>query len=142
MSAFSANLRRLRQEAGLSHALLAAKLRLPVGTVSSWETGEVALPRTPLEPVAAIFGVTPAQLLQAPPGLGGACDVWRIACQRPCGESPASPFAARCACDHDMAGLACNACLGSAKPGCLTCWEDKRHRCTVSFLAAELAVVQ
>jgi DNA-binding XRE family transcriptional regulator len=139
VSAFSCNVRRLRREAGLSYAQLAAKLSLPVTTVTAWETKQVTQPRTPLAPLAAVFGITPAQLLEAPAGLGGTCDVWRVIPGRPCGESPARPFRAECACGHDMAGLACNACLGSQKPGCLTCWRTKHHKCAVSLAAAELA---
>ena len=139
MSAFSYNVRRYRIECGLSCAEIAAKLRIPINTVKSWECCGVKQPRGGLGPVAAILGVTPADLLEAPPGAGGVCDVWRICISQLCGESPALPFAARCACGHDMAGLACAACRGSVKPGCLTCWNEKQHKCAITFLAAELA---
>lgn len=136
MSAFSHNFRHYRDQAGLSCAELAARLRIPLSTVKSWETGNIKQPRDGLEQLARVLGVTPADLLQAPPGLGGVCDVWRISSAQVCGDSPASPFAARCECGHDMAGLACAACRGSAKPGCLRCWSEKRHRCAVTLLAA------
>lgn len=140
MSVFSANVRRYRQEAGLTLARFAGKLGLPVATVTTWEIHGVKQPRTPLGPIAAVLGVTVAQLMEAPEDCGGVCEVYRITHRQPCGQSPALPFRAGCACGHVMTGLACDACFGSKAPGCLTCWEEKRHRCAVSVVAAELAV--
>jgi putative transcriptional regulator len=140
VSAFSVNVRRYRRQAGLTQLQFAGKLSLPVETVMSWEYHDIKQPRTPLETVARVLGVTPDDLLEPPDDLGGTCDVWRITLNRPCGDSLARPFSARCACGHYMAGLACGACLGSQKPGCLTCWQEKHHKCAVSLLAADLAV--
>lgn len=137
MAVFAENVRACREAAGLSVTQLARRVGVHEHTVYSWEAGRITAPRErTLRELAFALGVTPERLLGASPE-ASCCDVWRISLRRVCRVTPAFPFAASCACGHDMAGLACEACLGSLSPGCLTCWQDKQHRCPVTVTAVK-----
>jgi hypothetical protein len=62
------------------------------------------------------------------------CNVKLIATGRIGRAVPAVPFAADCACGHQVTGDACAACRMCATPGCLTCWNSpESHVCPVEF---------
>ena len=63
----------------------------------------------------------------------GACQVELIVFKRTCSNAPAFPFAATCACGHEITGRACRLCRHAKLPGCLTCWRTDGHRCPVEF---------
>lgn len=58
----------------------------------------------------------------------------REAASHICGQTPARPFTAYCACGDKITGYMCEACSVCKLPGCLTCWRDGAgHVCPVEF---------
>ena len=68
---FSANLKRLRQAAGLTQESFAGKAGVPVATVRNWEQGRREPKLAQLSRLAAVLGVGVEELVSEAPAAKG-----------------------------------------------------------------------
>jgi transcriptional regulator with XRE-family HTH domain len=68
------NFKRLREQAGLTQAGLAAKLKISLRTIQNWEQGHREPDLEALRVLAGVFGVSLDELVAEPPAGSAATD--------------------------------------------------------------------